>query len=100
MYAQVNPSCYKSYSYIYFINISIDLTAKIHVKPELNVGVCAIILKGLLLAKKIKNYQSDVRRHVVDCVQQVCQQRFDHVDMWLYWHHRVKCDLFFCSVPE
>ncbi len=26
------------------------------------------------------NYQSDDRRHVVDCVQQVFQRSFDHVD--------------------
>ncbi len=30
--------------------------------------------------EKSLNYQSDNRRHVVDCVQQVFQQSFYHVD--------------------
>ncbi len=32
------------------------------------------------LLKKSINYQSDDRRHVRDCVQQVQQQSSDHVD--------------------
>lgn len=45
---------------------------------KLKVDTLTIILI-LLLAKNI-NYQSDDRRLVVDCVEQVLQQNFDHVD--------------------
>jgi len=45
------------------------------------VDVFAIIEKSLSLAKKKSiNYQSDGRRREVDCVQQIFQQSFDHVD--------------------
>ncbi len=36
-----------------------------------------IIIKGILLAKNI-SYQSNDRRHAIDCIQQGFQQRFDY----------------------
>ncbi len=41
-----------------FMKISKDFTAERHVNHELKGDICSIILKGLLLAKKLKiNYQ-------------------------------------------
>ncbi len=49
-----------SYSDAYLIKTSQDFTAKRHVKHQL--------------------YQSDDRRHGVDCVHFVFQRSFDHID--------------------
>ncbi len=46
--------------------------AKRHMNHKLKVDTLTIIL--------YINYQSDDRRLVVDCVEQVLQQNFDHVD--------------------
>ncbi len=44
------------------------LTAKRHVKHNMMVDICTIILKDLLLAKKTLNDPSDDRMHAVNCV--------------------------------
>ncbi len=38
--------------------------------------ICTIILKVVTCM----NYQSDDRRHAVDCVQYFCMQYFDHLE--------------------
>lgn len=47
------------------------------------------ILQGLVLAK---NYQSNNKRHVVNCVQQVFHQCFDHADNLQALEMCIKCD--------
>ncbi len=79
----INITAYKSYSYIYFIKISKYFTEKWQ-KDTFAITLKQTFflqsyLKAFYLLKRI-NYQSDYRRHVVDYVQQVSQQQFDHVD--------------------
>lgn len=62
---------FKSVSYISFIKIRKDFTAKRHMYHNFR-----MILKAFYLLKKPLNYQTENRRHAV-CVQ---TQRFDHVD--------------------
>lgn len=60
---------HEMYSYVYFIK-------SFHSKKKHEVDVCTIILKVFLFI----NYQSDNSGHVVDCIKQVFQQSFHHVD--------------------
>lgn len=47
---------------------------------DLKVDVFRITLKYILLANKSIKYQSNDRRHEVDCVEQSFQHNFAHVD--------------------
>ncbi len=69
--------------------IFIIITAKRHVYHDLKRDVFRNILQGLVLAK---NYQSNNKRHVVNCVQQVFHQCFDHADNLQALEMCIKCD--------
>ncbi len=75
----------KSYSYVYFIKISKDVTGKIIVYHHLKVDMFCNKNAWIIM-----NYQ--MTEGIVDCEQQGFQQRFDHVDNleyeeWLYMVH-------------